>query len=63
LGNIEIKSDRQSGGITAQNVSFGSSTPPSEPPKKSRAKSIFWWVVGVATVIGTVAAVYEQLKG
>ncbi|MBB5766448.1 hypothetical protein [Xanthomonas euroxanthea] len=60
MADIHIKSESQSGGITAQNVSYGQPPDGNKPP--SRAKAIFWWVVGIASIVGAVAGVLQVLE-
>lgn len=60
MADVHIKSEGQSGGITAQNVSYGTQLPPQN--QSNRAKAIFWWIVGIAGVISAVAGVVQILK-
>lgn len=65
MGDLNIKSNNQSGGITAQNVNSGSigSFSVNQPAKKAgKLKSFFWWVFGIlaaASAIVTVLAYFS----
>lgn len=62
MGDQRIRSENQSGGITAGNVNVGAGSNLSvqaDQPKESRAKSIFWWVFGLASLVGVAIAAYQ----
>ncbi len=63
MSKIEITSKNQSGGITAQNVSFGnninlSNQPPSDEDKKKQPK----WKKIILIITGTVAFLASVVK-
>lgn len=51
MADIKITSHDQKGGITAQNVN---ATP---PHGRKTMRTAFAWIVGVATVLGAIAAI------
>ena len=62
MSNVNIKSENQSGGITAQNVNAGGGAQfnsTSTPEKESRPKAIFWWVFGVAGLLAACISIYK----
>jgi hypothetical protein len=64
MADVNIKSENQSGGITAQNVNSTvdqfNTTGGSQP--ESRATRIFWWIFGVAGVLGAAAGIIALFK-
>ena len=50
MAEINISSKNQSGGITAHTVDSASTPPP-------RKRGVFAWVIGIATIVGAIAAV------
>lgn len=62
MGNVIIKSEDQSGGITAQNVNTGTGSSFSalqKPEREGLAKSLFWWIFGL---LGAAAAILTVIK-
>jgi hypothetical protein len=59
VGDTNISSTGQKGGITAHTVNAGGAI----PPKPSWAKRVMWWVVGIATVVGAIAGVWQVFLG
>lgn len=66
MGEINIKSENQSGGITAHTVNTGESTVTTlhsenldAVPKESKAKTISYWVFGVGGLIGVILAFFK----
>lgn len=61
-----IESNNQSGGITAGSVNIGDGstfgTLPT-PPRESRARAVFWWVFGIAGLLGVGIAGYQFFIG
>lgn len=63
MSNINIKSTNQSGGITAQNVTSSSTQFTSnQTEQEGKLTKLFWWIFGVAGVIGAAAGVIALLK-
>lgn len=66
MGDVHIKSENQSGGITAQNVNSPQS--PQQPPiaKRSRfALKFAWWIAviaGIATILGVALDVIPYFR-
>ncbi len=61
MGDINIKSKNQSGGVTAQNVNVGNFEPFSmiqSPKKEGKLKAVIWWVFGL---LGAAAAIVTVL--
>jgi hypothetical protein len=64
MTDVNIKSENQSGGITAQNVSTGSSEQlniTKQTNNESKWKTIFWWIFGIVGCIGVGIAIYTNL--
>lgn len=63
MSKVKIKSENQSGGVTAQNVNTGSNSTLSintpTPEKERKIKVIFWWIFGL---LGAVSAIVAILK-
>jgi len=62
MGDVNIKSENQSGGITAQNVNAGNGNSFSVnngPEKESPAKAIFWWIFGLLGAVSAIVAIVK----
>lgn len=63
MGEVNITSTNQSGGITAQHVTTGNSqlhvAAPAVPPAESRSRRAFWWIFGIAGFLAACATVYK----
>ena len=62
MNDVNIKSENQSGGITAQNVNTGNGTHfdgASAPEKEGRIKTIFWWICGLVGLLAAGLSVYK----
>jgi hypothetical protein len=59
MADINIKSNNQSGGITAQHVNTGGVRFGVTTEKESRIKRFFWWVFGFAGLIAAFFTVYK----
>lgn len=62
MNDVNIKSENQSGGITAQNVNTGNGTQfdvASTAEKEGRIKTIFWWIFGLAGLLAAVFSIYK----
>ena len=62
MNDVNIRSENQSGGITAQNVSTGNGTQfnvATAPEKKGRIKTIFWWIFGLVGLLAAALTVYK----
>jgi hypothetical protein len=64
MGDIKIKSENQSGGITAQNVNSPNAglAVNNTPPQESQSRRIFWWIFGMAGLIGVIVAIIALFK-
>jgi hypothetical protein len=57
MANVTIKSNNQSGGITAQSVTTPTAQPTENQTKhEGRFTKLFWWIFGIAGVIGAAAS-------
>ncbi len=61
MSDVKIKSENQSGGITAQNVNTGNGTTfgRTNSDKEPGIKKIFWWVFGLASLLAAAVTVYK----
>ena len=62
MGDVDIKSNNQSGGITAQNVNTSNGNQfnvSNTSPKENRFKKLIWWVFGIG---GFIAAIVTIIK-
>jgi hypothetical protein len=63
MHDVKIKSESQSGGITAQNVNSTVKINTTDNEKKNRLlKRVFWWIFGVSGVIGTIVVTISAFK-
>lgn len=66
MRDVNIKSENQSGGITAQNVNTGNNaafnvnTP--TPEKEGKMKRIFWWVFGLLSAGSALVGIVKYLS-
>lgn len=69
MNDINIKSENQKGGITAQNVNTANnssfqinSSNKKGASKEGKLKSIFWWIFGLIGMIAALVAIYKYIK-
>ena len=63
MSDVNVTSDRQSGGITAQNVNTGSGDQlniPEQTKEDKGLKTIFWWIFGAIGCIAAAVAIYKH---
>lgn len=60
MDRVNIKSENQSGGITAQNVNTVSKAQFTQTSlKEPKSKTIFWWIFGFAGLAGSSFTIYK----
>ena len=64
MADIHIKSENQSGGITAQNVNstVDQINVSGHQQTEGRARRVFWWIFGIAGIVGAIAAIVALYK-
>ncbi len=63
MSNVTIKSNNQSGGVTAQSVTTPTAQSTENKTKpEGRFTKLFWWIFGIAGVIGAAASVVAIFK-
>lgn len=62
MNDVRVKSENQSGGITAQNVTMNSQFDVTHAPQKEGPlRRWFWWIFGIAAIVSALAAVITIL--
>ena len=67
MANVNIRSENQFGGITAQNVNAGGGNQLSVTrgdqagPQESGVRKAFWWIFGILGALGAIAAIIAVL--
>jgi len=60
MSDVNIKSENQSGGITAQNVNTGGAKVTlNSGPTEGRMKAAFWWIFGIVGVGAACVTIYK----
>jgi len=59
MGDVNIKSENQSGGITAQNVNSGNENSVSVNEKEGSTKTLFWWIFGLLGAASAIVAIVK----
>jgi len=66
MNNVNIKSENQSGGITAQNVNTGNNSTLSintpTPEKERKIKVIFWWIFGLLSAASAIVPILKYFS-
>lgn len=64
MADIHIKSENQSGGITAQNVNstVDQINVNGHQQTEGRVRRFFWWIFGVAVIVSAVVGIITLYK-